>query len=68
MEDVLKLGQDLPVPPEVTSPREVADFMANSGTLDRSRCDSPEPQDTTDLLRRIVSGVLIYGHQLTIIS
>ncbi|XP_066271280.1 uncharacterized protein KIAA0825 homolog [Branchiostoma lanceolatum] len=53
MEDVLKLGQELPVPPEVTSPREVADFMVHSGTLDRSRCDSPEPQDTTDLLRRI---------------
>eukprot|EP00058_Branchiostoma_floridae_P020941 XP_002606431.1 hypothetical protein BRAFLDRAFT_67683 [Branchiostoma floridae] len=57
MEDVLKLGQDLPVPPEVTSPREVADFMVHSGTLDRSRCDSPEPQDTTDLLRRIKEAI-----------
>ncbi|XP_078658860.1 uncharacterized protein KIAA0825 homolog [Branchiostoma floridae x Branchiostoma belcheri] len=53
MEDVLKLGQDLPVPQEITSPREVADFMVHSGTLDRSRCDSPEPQDTTDLLLKI---------------
>ncbi|XP_078589088.1 uncharacterized protein KIAA0825 homolog isoform X2 [Branchiostoma floridae x Branchiostoma japonicum] len=57
MEDVLKLGQDLPVPPEVTSPREVADFMVHSGTLDRSRCDSPEPQDTTDLLLRIKEAI-----------